>query len=432
MTADIIHSGHINIIKSARALCDRLIVGVTTDSIAIQQKRRPVVPFEDRRAVIAALDGVDAAVEHCGESKASAWEKLGFDILFIGSDYVGSHEYESFARSHPHVKVVYLPRTTGVSSTSIIRNALIHTMSEHTSIVTHGVNGPLWRVNVNGKGPSGDSIIIKTVSLGRRELTACAGDDVYDIAYPPPRNWKGCEQPHSYPMISGVNAWREVMVHTNEFTRFPWNPVLSWHRVPSPGVTDDNNNGGHGRSGGGTTRLGMIGLSGALNDNNNNNNCSTSIGPPPDYTQHMSRIAIMQAERSVASGVVQIVQRDCGPTLKTWAIEWQTHLGRESAFSKFKSMCRELFRCIDDMRCVGIIHGDVHAENVCLGYSGCEGPYIIDFGWCMSSSFAMNTQEREYYNECMRTNFDWRHFCTSLKELPDGQRYFLYAKSLMP
>lgn len=59
---DLFHSGHVQLLKEAKALGDRLIVGIFTDEVAEGFKRRPVVPYEDRRTVVEALAFVDEVV----------------------------------------------------------------------------------------------------------------------------------------------------------------------------------------------------------------------------------------------------------------------------------------------------------------------------------------------------------------------------------
>lgn len=60
---DLFHSGHVQLLKEARALGDSLIVGIFTDEISASFKRRPVIPYEDRKAVVEALAFVDRVVE---------------------------------------------------------------------------------------------------------------------------------------------------------------------------------------------------------------------------------------------------------------------------------------------------------------------------------------------------------------------------------
>ena len=111
-TFDVLHRGHIALLRHIRGRCDFLIVGLTTDTTAVRQKRKTLLPWEDRKEVLQALRYVDAVVAHDGESKTDAWNKLKFDVLFIGDDYYRAAEYDGFKAT----PVVYHPRTPAVSS----------------------------------------------------------------------------------------------------------------------------------------------------------------------------------------------------------------------------------------------------------------------------------------------------------------------------
>ena len=76
MSGDMIHTGHVNILKVCKSLCQTLIVGLTTDTLATKQKRKPWIKYRDRKSVIEALEYVDAVVEHNGQSKQEAYRRL--------------------------------------------------------------------------------------------------------------------------------------------------------------------------------------------------------------------------------------------------------------------------------------------------------------------------------------------------------------------
>jgi glycerol-3-phosphate cytidylyltransferase-like family protein len=109
-------------------MCDVLVVGLTTDELAVQQKRKTMLSWPDRKAVLESLWMVDAVVAHDGDSKDTAWEKLNFDVLFIGDDYFGTAEYKSFDR----VPIIYLPRTPYVSSRQLLQDQLVHLLTRQS------------------------------------------------------------------------------------------------------------------------------------------------------------------------------------------------------------------------------------------------------------------------------------------------------------
>lgn len=117
---DMFHIGHLNIIKRAKAQCDYLIVGVSTDDLVRQEKNKtPVIPFEDRAAIVAALKYVDEVVPQSNKNKKEAWEKYHFNKMFVGSDWKGTPQWNRFEEEFGPlgVEIVYLQHTDGISST---------------------------------------------------------------------------------------------------------------------------------------------------------------------------------------------------------------------------------------------------------------------------------------------------------------------------
>lgn len=118
---DLFHVGHLNLLKNARGMCDRLIVGVTVDELVSYKGKHALIPFEDRIEIIRSIKYVDAAVPQYDMDKLQACKKLGAEILFVGDDWYGSekwHEYEqNFSREG--IRIIYFPYTRGISSTKI-------------------------------------------------------------------------------------------------------------------------------------------------------------------------------------------------------------------------------------------------------------------------------------------------------------------------
>ena len=98
---DILHIGHINILKYAKGLCEHLIVAVGTDDfVRWRKKHEPIMPFEDRCAIVGALRFVDEVVPAINLDKVEAFHRYKFDVMIAGSDhaqesiYVESEELE--------------------------------------------------------------------------------------------------------------------------------------------------------------------------------------------------------------------------------------------------------------------------------------------------------------------------------------------------
>ncbi len=119
---DMFHIGHLNILKNAKAHCDYLIVGVSTDEVVETYKNHlPIIPFEERFEIVSAIKYVDKVVPQTSMNKMEAYEKLNFDVLFHGSDWKGSEMYNKIIEdfSKIGVDVVFLPHTEGTSSTML-------------------------------------------------------------------------------------------------------------------------------------------------------------------------------------------------------------------------------------------------------------------------------------------------------------------------
>ena len=120
-TFDLLHLGHVRIIRAATGFGDRLIVAVSTDELVERYKgKRPVVPFDERMEMVRALRGVDAVVAQHDQDKFAAWERMQFDVWLVGDDWYGTPKYEEYRRKLEEVGVhcAFIPYTAGVSSTS--------------------------------------------------------------------------------------------------------------------------------------------------------------------------------------------------------------------------------------------------------------------------------------------------------------------------
>ena len=123
---DMFHIGHLNILKRAKAQCDYLIVGVSTDELVQHDKNKtPIIPFADRCAIVEAIKYVDKVVPQSDKNKYAAWERYHFNKMFVGSDWKGTEAWNRFeAQLAPvGVEIIYLDHTEGISST-ILRDKL--------------------------------------------------------------------------------------------------------------------------------------------------------------------------------------------------------------------------------------------------------------------------------------------------------------------
>lgn len=123
---DLFHIGHLNILKNAKAMCDKLIVGVTTDELMLEyKKKKTVIPFHERMEIVGNIKCVDAVIAQETMDKFKIWEKIKFDIMVVGDDWYNSEKWKEYEMRFTklNVKIVFFPYTKGTSST-IINNTL--------------------------------------------------------------------------------------------------------------------------------------------------------------------------------------------------------------------------------------------------------------------------------------------------------------------
>tara|TARA_B110000902_G_C14220867_1_gene555099 strand:+ start:861 stop:1301 length:441 start_codon:yes stop_codon:yes gene_type:complete len=118
---DLFHIGHLNLLKNAKGLCDRLIVGITSDELVSYKNKKAVIPHLERMEIVRNIKHVDAVVPQNDMDKFTMWEKLKFDVLFVGDDWFKTDKWEKINKQLKEVgvDVVYFPYTKGVSSTKI-------------------------------------------------------------------------------------------------------------------------------------------------------------------------------------------------------------------------------------------------------------------------------------------------------------------------
>ena len=127
---DLFHIGHLNIIRQAKEQCEYLIVGVSTDDLVEKYKhKKPIIPYDERAAIVAAIRYVDEVVPQKTMDKLEAWKRLGFEVMFHGDDWKGSKMYDEVQKkfSEHGVDLVFLKHTDGTSTTLIeekVRGAL--------------------------------------------------------------------------------------------------------------------------------------------------------------------------------------------------------------------------------------------------------------------------------------------------------------------
>ena len=351
-TFDLAHEGHFAILRHMRGQCGHLTVGLTTDELGARQKRPPVLGFEHRRSILRHCRYVDAVVAHRGETKQEAHERLGFDVLFIGDDYAQSPEYLDFRRDTPGVTVRIIPRTAGVCTSDLWRDLQRRCTAEMAPLAL-SLNGPILR--------AGDGTVLKPVHVGATEHdpvpTLASTADRYGVGLPEPRNWKGVPGAEDrFPNLPCISAYRELMVGIC-LARYPWYAVRGHAlKLEDPAAP------------------------------------AASAGAGP--------VARMVQERRRPRAVYWLEQRDAGTPYSRWA-PGASEAEREAARGQVR-------RIVDDLKREGVVHGDIHGDNLCVDRAGAVS--LLDFGWCLWRGFALSAAERDLLEARLAADFDWEHF----------------------
>lgn len=123
---DLFHIGHLNLLRNAKSMCDRLIVGVSTDELVGYKNKKAIIPFAERCEIIRALECVDAVVPQYDMDKLAAWKKLKFNLMFVGDDWHNTEKWNAIEAElkKEGVQIIYFPYTKGISST-LLNNILV-------------------------------------------------------------------------------------------------------------------------------------------------------------------------------------------------------------------------------------------------------------------------------------------------------------------
>lgn len=117
---DLFHVGHAKAIMTAKEQVDILHIGVNSDEFIKEYKNKePVIKEEWRLKLINQLFG-NGFIKNSFYTKEH-FEKYNIDTIFIGENWKGSEVYKEYKRKYPHIKIVYLPTTQGISTTQIIK-----------------------------------------------------------------------------------------------------------------------------------------------------------------------------------------------------------------------------------------------------------------------------------------------------------------------
>ncbi|MBR2289901.1 MAG: adenylyltransferase/cytidyltransferase family protein [Clostridia bacterium] len=123
---DLFHMGHLNLLKNAKGMCDKLVVGVTVDELVSYKGKKAMIPFDERIEIVRSCKYVDAAVPQYDMDKLKACKEIGAKIMFVGDDWYGTEKWKKYEDEFEKegIKIVYFPYTKSISST-LIRDTLM-------------------------------------------------------------------------------------------------------------------------------------------------------------------------------------------------------------------------------------------------------------------------------------------------------------------
>jgi choline-phosphate cytidylyltransferase/glycerol-3-phosphate cytidylyltransferase len=116
-TFDLLHHGHVRLLKRAKALGDYLVVAVSTDEFNEGKGKHACHDYASRKEVVESVRYVDLVIpEASWEQKLDDVKRYKIDIVVMGDDWAGSDRFDYLKE---HCELVFLPRTDGVSTTEI-------------------------------------------------------------------------------------------------------------------------------------------------------------------------------------------------------------------------------------------------------------------------------------------------------------------------
>jgi len=390
MTAYKPHEGHMNFLQYCSNLCDRLIVGITTDEVAIRQKRVPLMPFESRKAVIQACRFVNIVVPHHGEPKSQACKKLGASICFTSEEYYGSAEFQELITNAPEIKIIYVPRTMNISSTDVWQRTQ-HLVLSQLQVLTKGVSGNVLRCgsHVLKPIPFAKQDLLQTYvdnfGFFQRRLDTLA-EEMFNTGhiFRLPRQYKHLGEANLFPNIAGINPDREIFAN-QFFQGKKWN---SFENVTVALEKDESEK---------EEKL------------YEEQKQFTTVQAFADHVAKERRENVAQTKF--------IASKYAGITLDRYINQYiHQYIGKEDLFQTIQDISLKVSDIITEINQAGFLHGDIHPGNIIIDPLT-KNLTIIDWGWCCSYQFPMTPFERKWLSERLEENWDWLHFLGSVSSL---------------
>lgn len=133
---DLFHIGHLNLLRNAKSMCDKLIVGVTIDELVSYKNKHATIPFKERIEIVRSIKYVDTAIPQYDLNKVEVCKKLKVDYLFVGDDWYGNEKWQEYEKELKEIgtTVIYFPYTRSISSTKIQNQLKLNNKKDNENI----------------------------------------------------------------------------------------------------------------------------------------------------------------------------------------------------------------------------------------------------------------------------------------------------------
>lgn len=118
---DLFHIGHLNLLKNAKGMVDKLIVGITVDDLVSYKGKTPLIPYNERAEIVRACRYVDAVIPQYDMDKLTVCKKINASYLFVGDDWYNTEKWNDYEKefNKEGIKIIYFPYTQGISTTQL-------------------------------------------------------------------------------------------------------------------------------------------------------------------------------------------------------------------------------------------------------------------------------------------------------------------------
>jgi glycerol-3-phosphate cytidylyltransferase len=120
---DLLHEGHLNLLRRARKLCDYLVVGIQADEEVVKMKPRPILNTQERVRQMEAIGIADEVIVYYDGQKPDTLKKVKPDLFIHGIDWEEQTDRSEVLKymEEQNIKKILLPRTEGISTSEILK-----------------------------------------------------------------------------------------------------------------------------------------------------------------------------------------------------------------------------------------------------------------------------------------------------------------------